>query len=44
LMALYTTGKIKPHVSEHYPLARAAEAISHLASRKAMGKVVVTMD
>src|SRR5271168_2621200 len=40
LLELYSTGRIKPHVSEHYPLARAAEAISHLASRKAMGKVV----
>jgi NADPH2:quinone reductase len=44
LMALYTEGKIRPHVSEHYPLARAAEAISHLASRKAMGKVVVMVE
>jgi NADPH2:quinone reductase len=43
-MELYTTGKIKPHVSEHYPLSRAAEAISHLASRKALGKVVVMVD
>jgi NADPH2:quinone reductase len=44
LLALYAAGKIKPHVSEHYPLARAAEAITHLASRKAMGKVVVMVD
>ena len=44
LLELYAAGKIKPHVSEHYPLARAAEAISHLASRKAMGKVVVMID
>ena len=44
LMALYAAGKIKPHVSEHFPLARAAEAITHLASRKAMGKVVVMVD
>ena len=41
---LYAAGKIKPHVSEHFPLARAGEAIAHLASRKAMGKVVVTVD
>ena len=27
-----------------FPLSRAAEAISHLASRKALGKVVVMMD
>ncbi|MFI4975618.1 MAG: NADPH:quinone oxidoreductase family protein [Caulobacterales bacterium] len=43
LLALYTAGKIKPYVSEHFPLARAGEAISHLASRKALGKVVVTV-
>ena len=44
LLALYAAGKIKPHVSEHFSLARAGEAISHLASRKAMGKVVVMVD
>jgi NADPH2:quinone reductase len=44
LFDLYAAGKIRPHVSERFPLARAGEAISHLASRKAMGKVVVTMD
>jgi NADPH:quinone reductase len=44
LFKLYDEGKIKPYVSEHFPLSRASEAIAHLASRKAMGKVVVTMD
>ncbi|HEY1750163.1 MAG TPA: NADPH:quinone oxidoreductase family protein [Caulobacteraceae bacterium] len=44
LLELYEAGKIRPHVSEHYPLDRAAEAITHLASRKAMGKVVVMME
>ena len=44
LMDLYSEGKIKPFVSEHFPLAKAGEAIKHLASRKAMGKVVVTME
>jgi NADPH2:quinone reductase len=44
LMELYTSGKIRPHVSEHFPLVRAAEAITHLASRKALGKVVVMVD
>ena len=44
LFQLYNEGKIRPHVSEHYPLARAAEAISHLASRKALGKVVVMVE
>jgi hypothetical protein len=31
-------------VSERYPLARAGVAISRLASRTAMGTIVVTMD
>jgi NADPH:quinone reductase len=44
LLEMYAQGKIKPFVSERFPLARAAEAIKHLASRKAMGKVVVTID
>jgi NADPH2:quinone reductase len=43
LMDMYKTGKIRPHVSEHFPLERAGEAIAHLAGRKALGKVVVTM-
>ena len=44
LIELYTQGKIKPHVSERFPLSKGADAIAHLGSRKAMGKVVVTMD
>ncbi len=43
LMDLYKAGKIRPHVSERFPLERAADAIAHLGSRKAMGKVVVTL-
>jgi NADPH2:quinone reductase len=44
LMSLYAAGAIKPQVSERYPLARAGDAIAKLGSRKAMGKIVVTMD
>ena len=44
LLEMYAAGKIKPHVSEHCPRERAGEAIAHLASRKAMGKVVVTVN
>ena len=44
LMQLYAKGAIKPVVSERYPLARAGEAIARLAARKAMGKIVVTME
>ncbi|HKP79756.1 MAG TPA: NADPH:quinone oxidoreductase family protein [Phenylobacterium sp.] len=43
LLQMYAAGKIKPHVSETFPLADASKAIAHLASRKAMGKVVVTV-
>ncbi|MGB0086050.1 MAG: NADPH:quinone oxidoreductase family protein [Rhodomicrobiaceae bacterium] len=44
LLALYENGTIKPTVSKTFPLERAGEAIAWLADRKAMGKVVVTMD
>ena len=44
LMQLYAKGAIKPVVSERFPLSRAGEAISRLAARKAMGKIVVTME
>jgi NADPH2:quinone reductase len=44
LMALYLDGKIKPAVTERYPLARGGEAIARLGSRAARGKIVVTMD
>jgi NADPH:quinone reductase len=43
LMRLYAEGKIKPVISERYPLAKAGEAIARLAARKAMGKIVVEM-
>jgi NADPH2:quinone reductase len=36
-------GKLRPHISARFPLARAGEAIRMLADRKAMGKVIVTM-
>ena len=44
LLSLYASGKIKPHVSERFPLERGADAIAHLGSRQAMGKVVITVD
>jgi NADPH2:quinone reductase len=39
----YAEGRLRPHVSQMLPLERAAEAIQLLASRKAKGKVVLTM-
>jgi NADPH:quinone reductase len=44
LMALYLEGRIKPAVTERFPLARGGEAIARLGSRQARGKVVVTID
>ncbi len=44
LIAMYGEGKIKPYVSERFTLKHGADAIAHLGSRKAMGKVVVTVD
>lgn len=41
LGAWFTQGRLKPHISATYPLERAAEAITHLATRRAQGKVVV---
>ena len=43
LFALYSSGKIKPAVTERYPLARGAEAIARLGARTARGKIVVTV-
>ena len=37
-------GKIAPKVSRTWPLAQGGEAIAHMAARKAVGKLVVTMD
>jgi NADPH2:quinone reductase len=43
LLRLYAEGKVRPEISERYPLARAGEAIAALAARKAKGKIVVTV-
>ncbi|MFM5886560.1 MAG: NADPH:quinone oxidoreductase family protein [Novosphingobium sp.] len=44
LFDLLKSGKINPRVSATFPLDRGGEAITMLADRKAIGKVVVTMD
>jgi NADPH2:quinone reductase len=41
LFAWYAEGKLKPLVSQTFPLAKAADAINALGQRKAVGKVVV---
>lgn len=43
LFTWFAEGKIKPLVSQTYPLEKAADAINHLGQRKAVGKVVVTV-
>jgi NADPH2:quinone reductase len=44
LMAMYGHGRIKPAVTERFPLARGGEAIARLGSREARGKVVVVIE
>ncbi len=41
LIAWFQEGKLKPLVSQTYPLEQTADAINHLANRRAVGKVVV---
>jgi NADPH2:quinone reductase len=41
LLGWLAAGKLKPHLSGRYPLARAAEALTVLASRRATGKLVI---
>ena len=43
LFRLWREGKIAPRVSRTWPLDHAGEAIAHMAARKAVGKLVVTM-
>jgi NADPH2:quinone reductase len=44
LMALYREGRIKPAVTERFPLERAGEAIGRLSTRAVRGKVVVLIE
>jgi NADPH:quinone reductase len=37
----YAEGKLRPHISNTFPLARAAEAITLMATRGAIGKIIV---
>ena len=43
LMKLYIEGKIKPAVTERFPLAQGADAIARLGTRQVRGKIVVTI-
>jgi NADPH:quinone reductase-like Zn-dependent oxidoreductase len=44
LFRLWEEGSIAPRISRTWPLAEAGEAIAHMAARRAVGKLVVTMD
>lgn len=44
LMSLFRAGKVKPYVSEAFPLTRAADALNLMADRKVKGKVVLVTD
>jgi len=39
----FREGKLKPHVSQTFPLARAVDALKLMAARKVKGKVVLTV-
>ncbi|HHF0378587.1 TPA: zinc-binding dehydrogenase, partial [Pseudomonas aeruginosa] len=41
LFAWHAEGKLKPLVSQRFPLERAGDAIDALGQRRAVGKVVV---
>jgi NADPH:quinone reductase-like Zn-dependent oxidoreductase len=44
LFRLWREEKIAPKVSRTWPLEQGGEAIAHMAARKAVGKLVVTLD
>ena len=44
LGAWFREGRLKPHVSQTFPLARAVDALKLMAARKVKGKVVLTVD
>ena len=41
LLGLYERGAVTPHVSKRYPMEKAGEAMAYLASRRAVGKIVL---
>ena len=43
LFAWYGEGKLKPHISMRFPLEKGPDAMNALLSRKATGKVVLTV-
>ena len=43
MLAWYAEGKLKPHISMRFPLEKGPDAMNALLSRKATGKVVLTI-
>jgi NADPH2:quinone reductase len=44
LMGLYAEGLIKPRISQRFSMENAAEALRQLSERKALGKIIVTLE
>lgn len=44
LFELYAAGHIRPRISDRFPLEDAAKALRLIETRKAMGKIVLTLD
>ena len=44
ILGMYKSGKIKPRISNSYPLEDFAKACDELTQRRAMGKVIITME
>lgn len=44
LLEMYLQGKVRPHISQTFPLDKAADALNVLQNRQAKGKLVVTTD
>ncbi|MEO0521819.1 MAG: NADPH:quinone oxidoreductase family protein [Pseudomonadota bacterium] len=44
LFRMYSEGKIRPRVSAQFPMQDAAKALTHIADRKVLGKVVLTVE
>ncbi|MDA8747922.1 NADPH:quinone oxidoreductase family protein, partial [Litoreibacter sp.] len=43
LFAMFSAGKLHPHISHTFPLAQAADGLEVLRSRQSTGKVVITL-
>jgi NADPH2:quinone reductase len=44
LFALYTAGKLHPHIDATYPLVDAVEALQRVMQRRAQGKVILNVE